>query len=84
MRSLAEFRTGKPGFYPDQSVYPEFACAEFGLHFRDLDGGSGLLFSVASGNKLLHFGAGRCSWYPQNSATASTLDRKSTRLNSSH
>ena len=48
MRSPSEFRTGKPGFYPDQSVYAEFACAEFGLRFRDLDGGSGLLFSVAS------------------------------------
>jgi D-alanine-D-alanine ligase-like ATP-grasp enzyme len=73
MRSPSEFRTGKPGFYPDQSVYAEFACAEFGLAFRDLDGGSGLLFSVASRDRLLHFGAGRCSWYPQNSATASTL-----------
>jgi hypothetical protein len=73
MRSPAEFRQGKPGFYPDQSIYAEFACAEFGLHFRDLDGGSGLLFSVASRAKLLHFGAGRCSWYPQNNATASTL-----------
>jgi D-alanine-D-alanine ligase-like ATP-grasp enzyme len=73
MRELHEFRSGKPGFYPDQSVYAEFACAEFGLQFRDLDGGSGLLFSVASRNQLLHFGAGRCSWYPQNSATASTL-----------
>src|SRR3954452_16936665 len=73
MQSPAEFRKGKPGFYPDQSVYAEFACAEFGLHFRDLDGGSGLLFSVASRDRLLHFGAGRCSWYPQNSATASTL-----------
>jgi D-alanine-D-alanine ligase-like ATP-grasp enzyme len=73
MRSLDEFRKGKPGFYPDQSVYAEFACAEFGLHFRDLDGGSGLIFSVASHGRLLHFGAGRCSWYPQNSATASTL-----------
>ena len=73
MRSPSEFRTGKPGFYPDQSVYAEFACAEFGLDFRDLDGGSGLLFSVASRDRLQHFGAGRCSWYPQNSATASTL-----------
>jgi hypothetical protein len=73
MRSPTEFREGKPGFYPDQSVYAEFACAEFGLAFRDLDGGSGLLFSVASRDRLLHFGAGRCSWYPQNSATASTL-----------
>ena len=73
MRSPAEFRRGKPGFYPDQAVYAEFACAEFGLHFRDLDGGSGLVFSVASRGRLLHFGAGRCSWYPQNNATASTL-----------
>jgi hypothetical protein len=73
MRSPSEFRAGKPGFYPDQSVYAEFACAEFGLDFHDLDGGSGLLFSVASRDQLLHFGAGRCSWYPQNSATASTL-----------
>lgn len=73
MQSLRQFRRGKPGFYPDQSVYAEFACAEFGLAFRDLDNGSGLIFSVASPGKLLHFGAGRCSWYPQNSATASTL-----------
>lgn len=73
MRGLGEFRSAKPAFYPDQSVYAEFACAEFGLQFRDLDSGSGLLFSVASRDRLLHFGAGRCSWYPQNSATASTL-----------
>ena len=73
MRSPSEFRKGKPGFYPDQAVYAEFACAELGLAFRDLDGGSGLLFSVVSPDRELHFGAGRCSWYPQNSATASTL-----------
>ncbi|MBR1155168.1 RimK family alpha-L-glutamate ligase [Bradyrhizobium sp. JYMT SZCCT0428] len=73
MRSVKEFRQGKPGFYPDQSIYAEFACAEFGLTFRDLDGGSGLIFSIASKAKSLHFGAGRCSWYPQNNATASTL-----------
>jgi hypothetical protein len=73
MRSVKEFREGKPGFYPDQSIYAEFACVEFGLVFRDLDNGSGLIFSVASADKSLHFGAGRCSWYPQNSATASTL-----------
>src|SRR5215207_1057285 len=73
MRSPAEFRTGKPGFFPDQTIYAEFACAEFGLEFRDLDGGSGLIFSVASRGRLLHFGAGRCSWYPQNNATAATL-----------
>ena len=41
--------------------------------FRDLDGGTGLLFSVSSQDQPLHFGAGRCSWYPQNNATASTL-----------
>ncbi|MGE9007999.1 ATP-grasp domain-containing protein [Leptospira interrogans] len=70
---MKEFRQGKPGFYPDQSIYAEFACAEFGLTFRDLDGGSGLIFSIASKAKSLYFGAGRCSWYPQNNATASTL-----------
>jgi glutathione synthase/RimK-type ligase-like ATP-grasp enzyme len=73
MRSLQEFRQGKPGFYPDQSIYAAFACAQFGLEFRDLDDGSGLLFSVASRDRSLHFGAGRCSWYPQNNATAATL-----------
>jgi hypothetical protein len=73
MRSLSEFRLGKPGFYPDQSIYAEFACAEFELAFRDLDGGSGLVFSVASRAKSVHFGAGRCAWYPQNNATAATL-----------
>jgi hypothetical protein len=73
MRSPAEFRKGKPGFYPDQAIYAEFACAEFGLDFHDLGGGSGLLFNAGSGGRLVHFGAGRCSWYPQNSATASTL-----------
>jgi len=73
MRSPTEFRKGKPGFYPDQAVYAEFACAEFGPAFRDLDGGSGLLFSIAARDRELHFGAGRCSWYPQNSATASAL-----------
>jgi hypothetical protein len=73
MRSLEDFRQGKPGFYPDQSVYAAFACAQFGLVFCDLDGGSGLLFRVASREKSVHFGAGRCAWYPQNSATAATL-----------
>jgi hypothetical protein len=73
MRSPAEFRSGKPGSYPDQSVCAEFACAEFGLAFEDVDGGSGLLFSVASSAKTLHFGAGRTSWYPQNNATAASL-----------
>lgn len=73
MRNLGEFRSGKPGFYPDQSVYAEYACAEFGLTFTNIDGGNGLVFSVASATKSIYFGAGRCSWYPQNNATASTL-----------
>lgn len=73
MRDLRDFRAGKPSFYPDQSVYAEYACAHFGLSFRDLDGGTGLVFSVASKAKSIHFGAGRCSWYPQNDSTAATL-----------
>jgi hypothetical protein len=73
MPALNEFRSGKPSSYPDQSVYAEYACAEFGLAFRDIDGGSGLVFSVSSAAKTIHFGAGRCSWYPQNNATASSL-----------
>jgi D-alanine-D-alanine ligase-like ATP-grasp enzyme len=73
MRSLWEFRTGKPRFYPDQSVYAEYACAQSGLAFEDLDGGTGLLFRVSSRDRSIHFGAGRASWYPQNNATASTL-----------
>jgi glutathione synthase/RimK-type ligase-like ATP-grasp enzyme len=73
MRSLSEFRSGKPGWYPDQSVYAEYACAGFGLAFADIDGGTGLVFKVASSSKSACFGAGRASWYPQNSATASTL-----------
>jgi hypothetical protein len=72
MRSLSDFRSGKPS-YPDQSVYAEFACAEFGLSFQDIDGGTGLLFRVASKTRDVRFGAGRCSWYPQNNATAATL-----------
>src|ERR1700721_1558823 len=71
--SLGEFRSGKPNSYPDQTVYAEYACSEFGLAFRDIDGGTGLVFSVSSAAKGIHFGAGRCSWYPQNNATASSL-----------
>lgn len=73
MRHLREFRAAKPAFYPDQAVYAEYACAAFGLRFQDIDGGTGLLFSVASRTSSLHFGAGRCSWYPQNNSTAATL-----------
>jgi hypothetical protein len=73
MRDLREFRAGKPAFYPDQSVYAEYACAAFGLTFRDIDGGTGLVFEVASKSRRVHFGSGRCSWYPQNNSTAATL-----------
>jgi hypothetical protein len=73
MPSLREFRSGKPSSYPDQTVYAEYACSEFGLGFRDIDSGTGLVFSVNSAAKIIHFGAGRCSWYPQNNATASSL-----------
>jgi hypothetical protein len=73
MRSLREFRAGKPASYPDQTVYAAYACAEFGLSFEDIDGGTGLAFRVASPTKAVYFGAGRCSWYPQNNATAATL-----------
>ncbi|MDO9061431.1 MAG: hypothetical protein Q7U92_20760 [Bradyrhizobium sp.] len=73
MRDLEKFRSGKPGCYPDQSVYAAYACAEFGLDFTDIDAGTGLVFCVSSASRSTHFGAGRCSWYPQNNATASTL-----------
>src|SRR5579871_3437717 len=73
MRNLREFRAGKAAFYPDQAVYAGFACAEFGLEFESIDGGSGLVFRAASKSASAYFGAGRCSWYPQNNATAATL-----------
>ena len=73
MRDLREIRAGKPASYPDQTVYAEYACAAFGLGFQEIDGGTGLVFRVASKSRSLHFGAGRCSWYPQNNSTAATL-----------
>ena len=73
MQDLREFRSRKPDSYPDQSIYAAYACAQFGLTFQDIDGGSGLVVSIASPTKTVHFGAGRCAWYPQNNATAATL-----------
>jgi hypothetical protein len=73
MRSLQDLRFGKPGHIPDQSIYAEYACAEFGLTFQEIDGRTGLVFSIASASKSVTFGAGRCSWYPQNNATAASL-----------
>jgi hypothetical protein len=73
MQNLHECRAGKPGSYPDQTIYAEYACTQFGLVFEEIDGGSGLVFNVAASGQGICFGAGRCSWYPQNNATASTL-----------
>src|SRR5258708_32319645 len=73
MRSLHDFRRGKPGTFPDQSIYAEYACWQFGLNFGEIDGGTGLIFNVASPTRSIWFGAGRCSWFPQNNATASSL-----------
>ncbi|MCP9627769.1 hypothetical protein NML43_11785 [Rhodopseudomonas palustris] len=73
MPNLQDIRAGKPGYYPDQAIYAAYACGQFGLSFQDLDGGSGLLFSVASARREVCFGGGRCSYYPQNNATAATL-----------
>ena len=73
MQDLREFRSGKPGSYPDQSIYAAYACAQFGLAFQDIDGGSGLVVSIASPTRTIHFGAGRCAWYPQNNSTSATL-----------
>ncbi len=73
MRNLSEFRAGKPAFYPDQAVYAAYACAESGLGFDDIEDGAGLVFRVSSTAKAVYFGAGRCSWYPQNNATSATL-----------
>ena len=73
MPSLRDFRAGKPGYYPDQTIYAEFASAESGLVFHEASAGSGLVCSVASPARRVWFGAGRCSWFPQNNATASSL-----------
>ncbi|WP_420135032.1 hypothetical protein [Rhodopseudomonas sp.] len=73
MPNLQDTRAGKPGYYPNQAIYAAYACAQFGLSFQDLDGGSGLLFSVTSARGEVCFGGGRCSYYPQNNATAATL-----------
>ena len=73
MRNLQSFRDGKPGYYPDQTIYAEYACAEFGLTFEELDGGTGLIFKIASATASHCFGGGRCSLFPQNTATSATL-----------
>src|SRR5207237_7900407 len=62
-----------PACGPDQWVYAEDTCAELGRPCQDNDGGRALLFTVGPKTRSVHFGAGRCSWYPQNNATAATL-----------
>jgi glutathione synthase/RimK-type ligase-like ATP-grasp enzyme len=73
MRNLQDFRAEKPAFYPDQALYAAYACAESGLTFEDIDGGTGHVFRVTSKKRSIYFGAGRCSWYPQNNSTAAAL-----------
>ena len=73
MPVLSDIRAARPAFYPDQSIYAEYACTAFGLRFEDIDDGSGLIFTVSSGRKAVSFAAGRGSFFPQNNATAATL-----------
>ncbi len=73
MSLLQSVRQAQPSYRPDQSIYAEFAARTFGLSFRDLDGGTGLAFSIGTATRTLAFGGGRCSFYPQNNATAATL-----------
>jgi hypothetical protein len=73
MPSLPDLRAGRPAFYPDQSIYAEYACRTFGLDFTEIDGGTGLAFTVSSAARSVAFGAGRGSFFPQNNATAATL-----------
>lgn len=73
MPALQDFRQSKPIFYPDHTIHAEFACANLGLSFTSLDGDTGLLFRVASATTSHCFGGGRCSAFPQNDATATTL-----------
>jgi len=73
MLSLQDIRDGKPAFYPDQTIYAEYACLAFGLTFEETDGGTGLAFTVSTAGKSIAFAAGRCSFFPQNNATAASL-----------
>lgn len=73
MTPFRAIRAGKPAYYPDQTVYAEYAAGELGLGFAELDGGTGLIFEVTGAGKSVTFGAGRGSFFPQNTATAATL-----------
>lgn len=73
MTTIRDIRARKPSFYPDQTIYAEYACIHFGLTFAELDHDTGLIFTVGNGERQAAFGAGRGSFFPQNTATAATL-----------
>ena len=73
MTQFRAIRAGKPACYPDQTIYADYAASELGLDFAELDGGTGLIFEVSGTGKRAAFGAGRGSFFPQNTATAATL-----------
>jgi hypothetical protein len=73
MNSLQGIRATKPAYYPDQSIYAEYACSVLGLAFTEIDHGTGLAFTVGANSQTVAFGAGRGSFFPQNTATAATL-----------
>lgn len=73
MTPFRAIRAGKPACYPDQAIYAEYAASALGLTFAELDGGTGLIFEVSGAGKRAAFGAGRGSFFPQNTATAATL-----------
>ncbi|WP_398464546.1 RimK family alpha-L-glutamate ligase [Tardiphaga sp.] len=73
MTPIRAIRAGKPAYYPDQTIYAEYAAGVLGLGFAELDHGTGLIFEVTGAGKSAVFGAGRGSFFPQNTATAATL-----------
>jgi hypothetical protein len=73
MTPIGAIRAGKPAYYPDQTIYAEYAARELGLGFAECDGGTGLIFEVSGAGKSAAFGAGRGSFFPRNTATAATL-----------
>lgn len=73
MTTIRAIRAGKPAYYPDQAIYAEYAASALGLGFAELDAGTGLIFEVSANGKRAPFGAGRGSFFSQNTATAATL-----------
>ena len=74
MQDLAKFRLRKAGLLPG----PNRVC---GICLRRIRARVSRISMAEQGwpsawrstAKCIHFGAGRCSWYPQNNATATTL-----------